>query len=186
MSALITKVPTLSNNPAPERNPNLSLRSSFATDANLEQAGVIVIYPDAQRGEPQAYRIRLRRLGGRNSLYTKVKERLMRPYRNVEWKDLPEKTQTDISVRMFVEGAIASWETKHYDGCITKLTPNADGWLQGVEVGQEDGTDEILPATVDNIIAALKQVPDFMEVLFSECRGPDLFRQEQRDAASKN
>lgn len=145
-----------------------------------------MIYPDAQRGEPQAYRIRLRRLGGRNSLYTKVKERLMRPYRNVEWKDLPEKTQHDISVRMFVEGAVASWETKYYEGCITKLTPDADGWLKGVEVGQDDGTDEILPATPDNIIAALKQVPDFMEVLFNECRGPENFKAEQRDAASKN
>ncbi len=163
----------------------MSLRSNFSTDPSAEQDGIFFIYPDPQRGELQAYRIRLRRLGGRNSLYTKVKERLMRPYRNVEWKDLPEKTQNDISVRMFVEGAVASWETKTYEGAITKLTPDAEGWLKGVEVGQEDGTDEILPATVENIVTALKQVPDFMEVLFGECRGAENYRVERRDAAAK-
>lgn len=163
----------------------MSLRSSFQTDPNLEQNGVFVIYPDPKRGELQAYRIRLRRLGGRNSVYTKAKERLLKPYRTVEWKDLPEAVQHDLSVRMFVEGAVASWETKTYDGVKTKLTPDAEGWLKGVEVGQDDGSDEVLPATVDNIVAALKQVPDFMEVLFTECRGPELFKAEQRDAAAK-
>jgi len=170
----------------------MSLYGSFATDPELEKRGVIVIYPDPERKEPEAYRIRLARLTGRSAKYKQVQERLMRPYRHMKGADVPDDVRSKIGLQIFVEAAVLSWETKAYDGCLIHeadaplLQPDKDGWIKGVEVREPDGTDRIVPPTVENLMRALEASPDFLEYLNDDATKPDLYRVERVEADSKN
>lgn len=166
----------------------MSFYNSYATDSEVEKNGVIVTYPDLDRKQPEAYRIKLARLTGRSSRYKQVRERLMKPYRGNSYDAASDEDKDALNRRLFVEAAILSWETRSYEGCVAAegVPLSKDGWYKGVETRLDDGTDQIIPATVDNLCAVLKSCPDFAAVLMSEATGADLYRVERRESDSGN
>jgi hypothetical protein len=167
----------------------MSLFNSYATDPDREKNGVVVIYPDLERGDPEAYRVRLARMSGRSSRYKKARERVMKPYAKFNPDDLSQDVIDRTGMEIFIEAVILCFETKVYEGAIVdpKLgTPNVGDWVKGVEVRQEDGTDVIVPATTENLFKALTAARPFADVLLSDASGADLYRVAQRQDASKN
>lgn len=165
----------------------MSFYKSYAVDQEIEQNGVLVTYPDMERKEPEAIRIKLARLTGRSSRYKQVRERLMKPYRGNSYDAESSTVKEELNRRLFVESAILSWETKHYEGCVVaEGVPSRDGWYKGIELRDADGKDVIVPSTIENICEGLKLAPDFGAALLVEASGNDLFMAERREDDSKN
>lgn len=130
----------------------MSIFKSFKTDQSLESDGVLIDYQD--------FRLRLRRSGGSNKLYTKAIEKGMKPWRN---KDIDKE---DVSVRralwleIFMTACYVehSWETKV-----------GTEFVKGIE--NESG--EIVAATKQNVQAILELLPDLASALQSEASNID-------------
>lgn len=168
----------------------MGMHNSYATDPELEKNGVVVTYPDIERGEPEAYRARLGRLSGRSSRYKKAQERVMKPYAKFDVNDLSPEVRQRTGLEIFIEAALLSFETKVHEGHVVheKLgKPEPGTWVRGVELPPgEDGVLHLVPATPENLYAALSVNSTFLDIMFNDASAAELFRIKHRQDAAKN
>lgn len=147
------------------------LFSEFLTDKTLEVEGREFVYT-AGDGDP-LFKVRLARVGGANKKYDQVRERVTSPYRRL--KTLTDEMQSQIAYEVFAEAIVVpnTWET--YDRTTKSYKP-------GIE--QADGL--VLPATVENIIATVKKLPDLYAMLLGEALNIDNYKAVALEEDAKN
>lgn len=143
----------------------MSLFKTFKTSTKSEVDGI-----DLDLG---VCVITLARAGGTNQAYNAAMERVMRNHgRAIQNGLLGEHLSREILYRVYADTVVKNWQTRRGD----KLAP-------GIE---QDGSDELLPVTADNIAATFAALPD----LFLECKlaaeSQQYFRQSVLDNAVKN
>ena len=148
----------------------MSLFSEFKTDPKREQEGVPFLYPGPD-GKP-LFRVKLARSGGRNKKYDQVRERVTEPYRRM--KKLTDEVREEIALTVFAEAIIVpnTWET--YDREQQKFVP-------GIETA-----DGIKPATTEEIISVMSQLPDLYAVLVGESMNMSNYLDVALEQDSKN
>lgn len=160
----------------------MSLFSEFKTDKELEAKGVEFVYT-AGNGRP-IFRVRLARSGGANKKYDQVRERVTAPYRRLS--KLTEENQAEIGYAVFSEAVVVkdTWETytQHEDKTDPENVVVTYSWVAGLE--NESGA--VVPATTENIVAVMKQLPDLYGLLLSESMNIDNYKREAREQDSKN
>lgn len=149
----------------------MSLFSEFKTDRELEAKGVEFTYT-AGDGKP-IFRVRLARSGGGNKKYDQVRERVTAPYRRLS--KLTEENQADIGYTVFAEAVVVKDTWCTYNRDTNAFVP-----------GLESETGEVVPATTENIIAVMKQLPDLYGILLSESMNIDNYKKEAQAQDSKN
>lgn len=168
----------------------MGLYNSYATDTDAEKNGVVVVYPDIERAETEAYRVRLAHLSGRSSRYKKARARIMEPYAKFDHKDLPQEVADRTGIEIFIEAAIVTFETKvHADHVVDEKLgkPEPGAWVRGVELPpDETGKVRLVVASPENLYIALSAARPFMEVMLADASGADLYRVARRQAAAKN
>ena len=149
----------------------MSLFSEFKTDKLLEAEGTQFTYT-AGDGKPM-FRVRLARAGGANKKYDQVRERVTSPYRRL--KSLTDEMQQQIAYEVFAEAIVVkdSWET--YDR-------KTDDFVPGIE--QADGS--VVPATIENIIKTVKELPDLYSILLAEALNMDNYKRVALEQDAKN
>lgn len=137
--------------------------SQFKTDQNLEQEGVLIDYQD--------FRLRLRRSGGSNRLYTKSLEKAMKPWRHKDIDKEPVEVRIALWLSIFMEACYVdgSWETK-VDGQFVRGIHNEAG--------------EIVPASTKNVHDVLTLLPDLSRGLQAEAADLDHYLAAQTEAAT--
>lgn len=142
----------------------MSMQSLFGTDPELEKNGVVVDYGD--------YRITIARAGGANKRYSTVLEAKAKPYkRAVQAEVLPDEIADRILLETFAETVILNWETLE-----------GEEWKQGI-LFDDSG---LVPFNVENVMAALKAVPDQWQDIKVCANKFSLFKRAIREATLKN
>lgn len=133
-----------------------SLYSSFATNKGVEKEGVIIKY-----GEDTS--IRIARAGGSNTAFSRRYEVLMRPYRRlVQTGQMDQEVQAEVMRQLYAETVVRGWEG----------------------VTDQNGND--LPFTVENCVKLFKDLPDLFDDIVTHSLNAALYREEIREADSKN
>lgn len=126
----------------------MGMYDTFETDTEMEKAGVIVDYGD--------FRIRLAHAGQGNQRYVKYAEKMMKPVRRaMEAGSLGNERSMAIMVDIYAKTIVLEWQVavKDDEGNTT--------WKTGIE--SKDGS--IIPYTEENVIAALKALPNlFLDI----------------------
>jgi hypothetical protein len=173
----------------------MSLYKFFKTDPKAEAQGNLFTLqgPD---GKP-VFRVMLRRAGGANDLLDRVRERVFAPYRRVI-DSLQPKVKSEMTHRVFAEAVTipGTFETYERDGIKCQgnefkdgkwepETPNgrtADGFVRGLCNEQ----DEIIPDTIDNIVAMFNALPEVFGYLIVESSSSDSYKYDHLEQDSKN
>jgi len=144
----------------------MSIFAQFKTSSDLEQDGVQFDYGN--------FRVRLRRAGGSNKKYAAAFQKAMKPWRTRDIDKEDVQVRRDIMTRVFVEGCVVehSWETRNAEGHFDR--------------GIESETGEIVPATIENVIATLKLLPDLQHGLEKEAGLIDNYLAAETKAAAEN
>lgn len=133
-----------------------NLYAAFATNKSIETDGVVVKYGPKTS-------VRIARAGGSNTAFSKRYEALMRPYKRLaQTGQMDAEVSADIMRRLYAETVVKDWE-----GVTNR---------EGVE----------LDFTVDNAMALFKDLPDLFDDLVSHSMNATLYREEVREADSKN
>lgn len=140
----------------------MSLYNIFATDKSAEQDGIWVDYGDAGR-------IKIARMGGSNSAYTKAVANLYKANKHAIDTDtmsdeVAEKKQREI----FAKHVVLDWD-------------NGDG-LPGLP-GPEG---ELLDFTQENVVKVLSDLPDLYADLRAQAAKVSNFRKAAIEADAKN
>ena len=140
----------------------MSLYSRFKTDSSEEQRGVRVQYGVNDRtGLPIV--VILARAGGSNTRFSKVWERLTKPYRRqIETETIDPKISADLMRRLYAEAVVLDWEN----------VDNADG--------------EELPFSVDNCVKIFEDLPDWFDDIRKVSGDMAVFRSATVEADAKN
>lgn len=140
-----------------------SLNELFKTDENLEKNGVLFDYGD--------FRLKMIHVGAKNQKVSKLFKDLMKPYRHVP-EELREGIYEKVQLQVMAKAIIVlnSWESK------------VDGeWKLGINV---DGSGDLLPPTVDNIVSVLTALPQLYKGLFSAAADVDNFKEVKETAGN--
>jgi len=146
--------------------------ATYQTSGDLESRGVLIQEPNFQ--------IRIARAGGKNTKYRVVAERVLRPVRRaLQLGVISEEVAAEKTADILAEAIILDWKTRDLNG-----PEDLDEaiWIDGVP---DPTTFEIVPATVQNIKAALLAAPELAQYLMDQAKDASVFR-EDIEADAKN
>lgn len=136
----------------------------FRTSKDTETNGLWVNYG--------AFMVRVARAGGANKAFSKKMEELTRPYRRaINTGTMDEGVADDLLRQGYAETVILDWKVKQ-----------GEDYVKGIE--SPDGS--ILPVTVENIMATLKNLPELFADLREQASAMTLFRESLREEAAGN
>lgn len=148
----------------------MSLDAMFATDAELEKNGVEIEYPDD--------RITLARAGGSNTKFKKMQEAKMKPYmRAVQAGTLDEEIAKRILRELYAAACIKNWEVRETDP-----KTGEDKW----RVACRDTDGKPCEFNYENVVAALKRLPEFFADLQKQGGNHTLYLATLREDAAGN
>lgn len=128
----------------------------FGTQADMEVDGVWIDYA--------AFRVRLSRSGGRNTVYNKTLTKEYSKFKNIDAKVLGDDVAREVLIKVFVKSVIKAWEV---------ATENGE-WKSGVHVMQRDkegnptGEIKLEKFTPENVIKVLTDLPDLFKDLMDQ------------------
>jgi hypothetical protein len=140
-----------------------SLNDLFKTDETAEKNGVLFDYG--------SFRVKMIHVGARNQKISKLFKDLMKPYRHVP-EEMREGIYEKVQLKVMAQAIIVtnSWQTKV-----------GDEWKVGIDL---DGSGELLPPTVDNLVKVLTALPQLYKGLFSAATDVDNFKEVKEVAGN--
>jgi hypothetical protein len=147
------------------------LAKKFATNKTAETKGILYEEIDS---EGPLFQVRLARINGAKSQYQQRLSELMKPYRKMKTEDIPENKREKIYLQAFCECCVMpnTWQTYV-----------EDKYVDGIE---DPSTGNLLPATSQNYMLVLDQLPELKDRLLSESMNFDNYRIEAREEEAKN
>jgi len=146
----------------------MSMYKQFKTDTDLEKQGIVLDYG--------TFRVRVARMGGSNKKFVAQLEQRTKPLRRAIQADTVDRTKLiDVVREVFVDTVILDWETN----VGTEKSPD---WKQGVEA--EDGS--LLEFNRENVLDALRNLPDLYDDLQEQAGKAALFRAAALEDEAKN
>jgi len=115
----------------------MSLKSTYATDKNLESDGVWVNIESGGR-------VKIRRLGAPE--VEKISRRLYKPYEHLTRKNktLPENVQKEIVVSLLTEAIVLDWDIVEEEGPDAPKVPYSEANMRRIFSEYEDLAVEII------------------------------------------
>lgn len=151
----------------------MSLRKQFKMDANLEQDGIWIDYGTA--------RIRIARAGGNNKKFAKVLDTKTKPYKRAIVAGMLDAEKSNAILReVYADAVILKWETNTG----TEAEPVWEPGILPEDLGCEGET--LLPATKENIVKVLAELPELFTDLIAQASSATLFREELSSDIAKN
>ena len=150
----------------------MSIFSHFKTDTLLETEGVEIDYLE--------FKLSLRRAGGANKKYSLAFSDAAKAHKNKGHIDAQIKN--DVMLDAFVKGCYVehSWYTRVETGKDEQGNP-----VYEYQRGIHNEKLEVIPGTLQNVRAVLKQLPDLFEALLLQAQDIDLFKRQQTEAAAE-
>jgi hypothetical protein len=151
----------------------MGLTAQFATDATLEEKGILIDYATD--------RIRIARAGGANKKFARLLEARTRPFRRaIAVGAFDNDRSLSLLGDVYAETVVLDWE--HNVG--TEKKPK---WKKGIHPKDagEEGTD-LLPVTVENVKKVFAHLPDLFTDLQQQAQGGALYREELNLASAGN
>lgn len=147
----------------------MGLRKLFKTDERLESGGVWLDYGET--------RIKIARAGGANKKFAKVLDKKTKPYRRaIATGTMPNDKADDILCETYAESVVLDWQTK----VSGEWKPGIDPEDAGLQAG------DLLPVISDNVLLALKALPELYRDIQGQAQQIALFRAELDEAAAGN
>lgn len=148
----------------------VSMRQMYKTDTQREKEGIWIDYG--------AFQVRIARCGGANAEFTRALRERSKPYKKLaQTGNMPEAVYLKILREVFADTIIRGWETWVGD-------ETSGGFRPGIE--PLDPAEELLPATRDNVVKTLEEMPDLFEDIQTQSANLALFRELQQEEDSKN
>lgn len=139
----------------------MSLYSQFETDADIERAGIELIY-NMGAGKPPVV-IRIARAGGGNTRYQRVLDVKTKPYRRQLATETIEPSTLDTIMReVYAEAVVLGW---------SNVT---------------DKNDEPMEFSKANVVKLFTDLPDLFSDVQSQAQKVALFRKQVLDASAGN
>jgi hypothetical protein len=153
------------------------LAKKFATNKVAETRGILYEEIDS---EGPLFQVRLARINGHNSAYQRKIGELMKPYRKMKTEDIPESKREAIYLKAFCECCAIpnTWQTF----VVSEECPEGK-YVDGIE---DPATGELLPATSQNYVKVLEQLPELKDRLLTESMNFDNYRAEVQEIELKN
>jgi hypothetical protein len=149
-----------------------SLYELYKTDSNLEKNGKELTFADG------AVRVKLARAGGANQRFEKILTANSKPYRRaIQAELMSNEKANELLMQTYAEAIVLSWET---------LVEKEDGTEEYVKGLMLEGSDEIQPATKDNIFKVFKAVPDLFREMAEEANKITNYRNYEQEEDAKN
>lgn len=149
-----------------------SLYDLYKTDSNLEKLGKEVIFADG------AVKIKLARAGGANQKFEKILTANSKPYRRaIQAELISNEKANELLMATYAEAVVMSWET---------LVEKEDGTEEYVNGLMLEGSDDIQPATKENILKVFKAVPDLFKEIAEEANKLTNYRNYEKEEDAKN
>jgi hypothetical protein len=149
-----------------------SLYDLYKTDSNLEKLGKEVIFADG------AVKIKLARAGGANQKFEKILTANSKPYRRaIQAELISNEKANELLMATYAEAVVMSWET---------LVEKEDGTEEYVNGLMLEGSDDIQPATKENILKVFKAVPDLFKEIAEEANKLTNYRSYEKEEDAKN
>lgn len=146
----------------------MSMYKQFKTDTDLEKQGIVLDYG--------TFRVRVARMGGSNKKFVAQLEQRTKPLRRAIQADTVDRTKLiDVVREVFVDTVILDWETN-------VGTESFPDWKQGIEA--EDGS--LLEFNRENVLDALRNLPDLYDDLQEQAGKAALFRAAALEDEAKN
>lgn len=146
----------------------MSMYKQFKTDGDLEKQGVVIDYG--------SFRVRVARMGGSNKKFVTLLEQRTKPLRRAIQAETVDRTKLiDVVRSVFVDAVILDWE-------VNTGTEESPKWESGIE--GENG--ELLPFNRDNVLDALRNLPDLYDDLQEQAGKAALFRAQALEDEAKN
>lgn len=146
----------------------MSMYKQFKTDGDLEKQGVVIDYG--------SFRVRVARMGGSNKKFVTLLEQRTKPLRRAIQAETVDRTKLiDVVRSVFVDAVILGWE-------VNTGTEESPKWESGIE--GENG--ELLPFNRDNVLDALRNLPDLYDDLQEQAGKAALFRAQALEDEAKN
>jgi hypothetical protein len=157
--------------------PQSRLAKKFATNKTAETKGILYEEVDSQG---PLFQVRLARINGANSAYSRKINELMKPYRKMKTEDIPEAKREAIYLKAFCECCVmpGTWQT-----FVTSEECPEGKYVDGIE-NPADGS--LLPATAQNYYLVLEQLPELKDRLLTESMNFDNYRVEALEIEAKN
>lgn len=144
---------------------NHSMFEMFGTDPNMEKDGIILDYGD--------FRVTIARAGGANTDYSKMLERLTKPYmRAIKAETLPNDVAEDIFRTVYAHTVVRDFEVRR----------DTD-WISGIP---QKGSAELLPVNPENVKSTFKALPELFNAIREDAQKHSLFRKALLDEAAGN
>jgi len=133
----------------------MNIHSVFSTDQGLEKAGITIDYGDFQ--------VRIARAGGANKEFSKLLDRLTKPYRRaIDTGTIDLKIAERIEHEVYARSVILGWE------------------------GVTDSKDKPIKFTPEACMQLFEDLPDFFIDIRQQAQTVVLFRAEVQEGAAKN
>lgn len=150
----------------------MSLKNQFKTDAKLEVEGFwFEVAISEQNDKP--IRFKLARAGGGNKRYSKVFERVSKPYRQIldskTHSDKKEEKAEEIMLAVFSEAVLTDWDN----------VPKAD-------ITGKDSDKGTIEYSVDGAKKLLKELPELYHILSREASVLDNYREKAQEDIAGN
>lgn len=143
-----------------------SMFEMFGTDANMEKDGIILDYGD--------FRVTIARAGGANTDYTKMIDRLTKPYmRAIKAETLPNEIAEEIFRKAYAHTIVKNFEVKRGE----------NDWVAGIP---QKGSAELLEVNTINVMATFEELPELFNAIREDAQKHSLFRKALLDEALGN
>lgn len=124
-------------------------------------------------------RVKLARMGGKNTKYFKMVETIGKKY-NISSENISDKKNKDkaetMMLEVFVKAIVKDWQTLNED----------DEWVDGIVVRDSKGKVSIEPYASKHAIKLLEVLPDFYNKLNAHASGMKSFLIAQEEEDLKN
>lgn len=169
----------------------MSMYKQFKTDTNLEKTGVDIDYGD--------FKVKIGRAGGGNKRFARIMEEKMKPVRRALQTETLENARAEALLReSYAEGVVLEWAVlvvaddkgkpldppqlaSAYREEHGHDAPNTV-FIKGIEGPEGD----ILPFTVENVVATFKALPDLFADIREQAGKVGLFREQGQEADAGN
>lgn len=154
----------------------------FKTDEALEKKGVWLDYG--------TFRVLVARSGGSNTKFQKILDTLTKPYkRQLEAESLPEAKGAEIMRLAFTRAIILGWEVAvDADGVPIEAEEDlpTDWEERTFKPGLHAPDGSLIAYNEENVVAALKALPDLFIDIRQQSGRAALFREDIREAEAGN
>jgi hypothetical protein len=150
----------IDNNSQSQQNKS-SFGKLFATDVSVEKEGIWVNYGVNANGDP--LEIRIGRAGGANKAFAMRHEALTKPYRRlIQAEQMDKEVSEQLMQQLYAETVVKDWR------------------------GVLDADGNEIPFSVDNVREQFRLYPDLFADVVENSTKVALYREELREADSKN